>query len=624
MVVQSRWKKRLIAGLALAGLTCGTATSLPRPRLAAAENADRIVTVADHGKPGQKCRVLRSWRTQDGDQAYEVQSLETAEFMTVVESGPPTTLPGPRPGTRVQVRSTKIYHWGRHDSPPPGAPVPPGAGETSSARSRPEPSRTVSPPPRVATAGQQSRPSRERPMPEVDDDDPVTTPPRVQPVDPVLTKLTEIEQRLRDIENRPPVVLQPPPPPPPPVPIQEPVPPPPSPTPGRAAIINLPDRPLLPVDHGPVPTPLVTQRPLPPTPSYPAMPNVQTPQWQPVPDPVQSQPVIRVEDRQPRVIVPLQPPAPMPPETPIIMPTPVQVPPLPEPTPPSPAIIEIKPPVMEQPVVRSTPVEAPAPVVLPSVPEMPPVIEQPRTAPTPEPLPRVETPVTLPRVETPPAPPKIETPVAPPQVETPPAPPAIEEPPAPPKVETPPTPPRVETPVAPPKVEMPATPPRIEEPPAPPKVEIPAPTPMPAPMPMEPPVVPPTIVQPTPPMPEPPTPLIETPTPAAPMPPAIDAATVERHLTGLRDRMLPSERERAAEALLGVDLKQHPNVIQALVTAAKTDPAATVRVCCLRALVKLNANTPSVLSLVDELEKDRDIRVSSEAQWARRQLRDGK
>src|SRR5262245_9173967 len=91
MVVQSRWKKRILAGVALAGITCGTVSSADPPRTAGTEAGERIVTVQDLGKPGQKCRVLRSWRMPDGGSAYEVQSLESGEYMTVVEHGPPTT-----------------------------------------------------------------------------------------------------------------------------------------------------------------------------------------------------------------------------------------------------------------------------------------------------------------------------------------------------------------------------------------------------------------------------------------------------------------------------------------------------------------------------------------------------
>src|SRR5262249_49939409 len=45
--------------------------------------------------------------------------------MTIVESGPVTTVPGSRAGTRMQAMATRIFHWGRNQTPPPGTPMPP-------------------------------------------------------------------------------------------------------------------------------------------------------------------------------------------------------------------------------------------------------------------------------------------------------------------------------------------------------------------------------------------------------------------------------------------------------------------------------------------------------------------
>src|SRR5262249_48942992 len=126
MRVPARWERGLVGALACAGLAWPLRAAPPAQAPVAAEQGERTMIVQDMGRPGQKCRVLRSWRTKDGIQCYEVQSLETDEFMTVVESGPPTTLPGSKPGTRVQMRATKIYHWGRSNAPPPGTPAPPG------------------------------------------------------------------------------------------------------------------------------------------------------------------------------------------------------------------------------------------------------------------------------------------------------------------------------------------------------------------------------------------------------------------------------------------------------------------------------------------------------------------
>ena len=46
------------------------------------------------GKAAQKCKVMKSWKTAQGAMAYQVQALGSGEIMTIVESGPVTTVPG--------------------------------------------------------------------------------------------------------------------------------------------------------------------------------------------------------------------------------------------------------------------------------------------------------------------------------------------------------------------------------------------------------------------------------------------------------------------------------------------------------------------------------------------------
>src|SRR5262245_3557717 len=83
---------------------------------------ERVMTVHENGK-ALRCRIVTSWRLENGSTAYQVQSLETGEMLTIVEDGPSTTLDG-RKG-RMRAQSTKIFHWARNSTPPAGAPLPP-------------------------------------------------------------------------------------------------------------------------------------------------------------------------------------------------------------------------------------------------------------------------------------------------------------------------------------------------------------------------------------------------------------------------------------------------------------------------------------------------------------------
>ncbi len=127
-MVRSKWKRTLAATLAWAGLACGQqplAVWAQAPAPAPLDRTERIITVQETGKPAQKCKLLKTWRTPEGAQAYQVQALMTGELMTIVESGPTATVPSATPGTRLQARATRIFHWGESTTPPVGVPLPP-------------------------------------------------------------------------------------------------------------------------------------------------------------------------------------------------------------------------------------------------------------------------------------------------------------------------------------------------------------------------------------------------------------------------------------------------------------------------------------------------------------------
>jgi hypothetical protein len=118
-MVRSKWKRTLISTLAWAGMGLG---QLPGVQASTPVNpVGRVMTVREQGKPGQKCKVLRTWVTSEGTHAYEVQAVATGEIMTIVEARVPAGEGGPR------ALATRIYHWGRNGIPPEGTPMPPPA-----------------------------------------------------------------------------------------------------------------------------------------------------------------------------------------------------------------------------------------------------------------------------------------------------------------------------------------------------------------------------------------------------------------------------------------------------------------------------------------------------------------
>ena len=98
------------------------------------------------------------------------------------------------------------------------------------------------------------------------------------------------------------------------------------------------------------------------------------------------------------------------------------------------------------------------------------------------------------------------------------------------------------------------------------------------------------------------------PSPAAP-PPAAAMPTAAQMLQMLSESDFPSQREWAAEQLAALNWRVRPEVAQGLVTAAKGDPAPMVRACCVRSLMKMQANTVPVVTAVQELKNDADPRV---------------
>jgi hypothetical protein len=83
------------------------------------------MTVQEMDRPGEQCKLLKTWRTPDGSKAYLVQAVDTMELITVVETDA-TPMGGVPAGAHVRAVSTRIYHWGRGaTAAPKGTPAPP-------------------------------------------------------------------------------------------------------------------------------------------------------------------------------------------------------------------------------------------------------------------------------------------------------------------------------------------------------------------------------------------------------------------------------------------------------------------------------------------------------------------
>src|SRR5947209_8750150 len=117
-MVSAKWNSALVLTLTCAGLAWGQA---PAPAQPPKNKGLDLMTVQEAGKPAQKCLILKSWQQPKGSLAFEVQSLETSEHMTIVEMGPESSTAG---GTSQGMRS-RIYHWGGSANPPQGVPQPP-------------------------------------------------------------------------------------------------------------------------------------------------------------------------------------------------------------------------------------------------------------------------------------------------------------------------------------------------------------------------------------------------------------------------------------------------------------------------------------------------------------------
>jgi hypothetical protein len=87
-------------------------------------------------------------------------------------------------------------------------------------------------------------------------------------------------------------------------------------------------------------------------------------------------------------------------------------------------------------------------------------------------------------------------------------------------------------------------------------------------------------------------------------------------LAMLRDDLQPSHREWAAEALAEHDCRTHPGILTGLVTAAREDPAPSVRASCVRVLAEVKGGGTDAHTAVEAARGDADPRVRAAAEHA--------
>lgn len=110
------WRGAMLVVLFWSGLAW-TQTTPP-----ASDAPERIMVVHANGK-STRCRVLQSWKLDDGRIAHLLQAVENNEKITIVDESAPQG--GPAAGTSRGMPK-RIFTWGvGGETPPEGSPVPP-------------------------------------------------------------------------------------------------------------------------------------------------------------------------------------------------------------------------------------------------------------------------------------------------------------------------------------------------------------------------------------------------------------------------------------------------------------------------------------------------------------------
>ncbi|MGF1578882.1 MAG: HEAT repeat domain-containing protein [Gemmataceae bacterium] len=91
---------------------------------------------------------------------------------------------------------------------------------------------------------------------------------------------------------------------------------------------------------------------------------------------------------------------------------------------------------------------------------------------------------------------------------------------------------------------------------------------------------------------------------------------MKQALSTLQQALSPSDREMAVMTLSQYDHRRYPEVVHALLAAARNDAAGTVRAASVNALVRIQINIEQMRSTLDVLKNDEDPRVRQAVQQA--------
>ncbi len=121
-MIRASWMAVWLAVLGLGRSAGAQSPEFPDP--VGAESAPTVTLQQRHGRP-EKCRLKKAWKTEDGRQAWLLQSLDSDMYLTVVQRNR-------RAAGSAQV-AVNIYAWGNSDDPPAGSPIPPPDASISQA-----------------------------------------------------------------------------------------------------------------------------------------------------------------------------------------------------------------------------------------------------------------------------------------------------------------------------------------------------------------------------------------------------------------------------------------------------------------------------------------------------------
>jgi hypothetical protein len=108
VMIRAKWAGTLSAAFLGAGLALAQPPATSTPTNAAQD--EPIVTLREPGKKEAQCRVLKTWHDANGKLAYEVQSLETGEKITVLESTPTAIQSDAMPGGGLRRITSRLFN----------------------------------------------------------------------------------------------------------------------------------------------------------------------------------------------------------------------------------------------------------------------------------------------------------------------------------------------------------------------------------------------------------------------------------------------------------------------------------------------------------------------------------